>query len=467
MSEDEGYDLLDPDENDDSVKEKRISKAYLFSQMAEIIDNGGLKSEERFFVVEPEPGMRLVVKLFDEGVVKYVKEEAVSIAIYNHVRYLKGWNFDAAAAQKAKDVWLMASRPIEIPYPVLMKSERGLCFHRLPFDANVYNESKHPLFTEMLSRTTNPKAFKAFFGSLFYIKSDRSQYLWMFGEGDNGKGSWIRLALRVFGSAAIATSTPSKSNGGTYDKHWTARLLGKRLATFADVDDYGIIKTGFFKSLTGNDRTPIERKFKDPFDEQLICKFMFASNEKPAVGDQKSDRKRIIYCEMKPFLGEVDPSYDEKLWQEAPYIIASCRKAYEDLCPMFGVIPIDDSDGLETLIESNMGEFQYCLDKYFKKIPNKAEVVEKRDGIRSSEFHQVVTEFLHWDRKKIAQFKKYLLSKHCIEFKPVKKKGSVEKLYVGLFRRCDLCTNDFSQPDNEAAMMRNREVTQGNGLETK
>jgi hypothetical protein len=421
-----------------SKEERGPSKAFIYSKIAETIDRGELACGSQFFVVQPEPGIRLVLRLLRDNVVEFVKEEAVAHAIYKHTRYLSGYALDAAGAVKAKDTWIMATDPISEPKQILMKSEPGICYNRLPFDP-IYDESKHPLFSEMLSRTTNAKAFAAFFGSLFYEKSDRSQYVWLFGEGDNGKGSWILFAMRVFGLAAGAVSTPTRSPGGGYDKHWSTQLIGKRLIAFTDVDDYTFVKSGLFKSITGNDRIPIERKFKDAYTASLSCKYIFASNERPQVGDQKADRKRIIYCEMQPFSGEADSEYNARVWQEAPYIIATCRKMYEDMCPTYGVIPTEDADELEAVIESNTADFSAVLSRYFNvgAFDENGVRVFFGPGCSVPAFADLIRGRLGWSYARYNEFIKWLRSRHKITTRVFKFNGKCERRYQDLFIRPD------------------------------
>ena len=289
----------------------------------------------------------------------------------------------------------------------------------------------HPRFDEFLNRTTNRDALCCFIGSLFFEPSNRQQYVWLYGEGLNGKGSFLKLLQRVFGPAYVAKEPPRA--GGDSSRFWSFGLLGKRLCGLSDCSDYTFPASSYFKMLTGDDVIPMEEKGKNAFTAPINCKFIFASNEKPEITSQKSDMRRAIFCEIEQIKDDVDPNYDKKLWIEAPAIIGNCMALYELLCKDHGPIK-SENVGLEKIIDESNYKNQYIFDSFFN-LDNERLNPKKndRDILKFSpqELARVV-DIEGLKRKDKNNFIKFLKAKYGIEYKQFKNEtGQVDRAYIG------------------------------------
>jgi hypothetical protein len=266
------------------------------------------------------------------------------------------------ARESAVD-WLACAEPMPMPRMVLFKDEDGLCFHRLPFNLDLDMDT--PLFDELMSRASDPMAIKCFIGSLFHENADQQQYMWLFGDGRNGKGTLQRFMEKLMGPAYITKVTPDKRG----DKFWTSTLIGKRLVGLPDCDNSEFPTTGLFKMLSGGDSVPIERKSKDGYSIKLNCKFVFSSNEKPQLTSQASDLRRAIYIELEPIGVEPDGEYEDYLWGEASGIVAKCLECYaEEVGVKHGEIPVN-SEKLNELVGENEEEWEGVFTDYFDTKP--------------------------------------------------------------------------------------------------
>ena len=199
----------------------------LFSQLPDF--------PKKYHVITTESGHRRTLLEGNGGVCRYVDEDHLISSILCYCRdevspQFEGYNFNKNDCKAAADYWLMGTNPIEEPAMVLELDDPGLCFHRLTFVPDHTMET--PVFDEFLSRCSDPMALKCFIGSLFYPQADRQQYLWMFGDGGNGKGSIMRFLAKLMGPAYSSEVPPIKG-----DKFWTSGLQGKRLVAFPDCND--------------------------------------------------------------------------------------------------------------------------------------------------------------------------------------------------------------------------------------
>jgi hypothetical protein len=210
-------------------------------------------------------------------------------------------------------------------------SQPGLTFKRLTFDAPpAASLSPSPTFERLMDRTSDPEAICAYIGSLFYPEADRQQYLYLYGEGGDGKGALMRFLHGIFGDAGASLTPPTKYG----DKFWNFNVYGKRLGLFYDCEDWNWFGSSHFKSLTGGDPILFEEKGRMGFTDTPNLKFIAASNAKPNISSQASDLRRLIFASFKPLPdGERDIDFERKLMAEAKEIVSLCKGIYLDRCP--------------------------------------------------------------------------------------------------------------------------------------
>jgi hypothetical protein len=330
-------------------------------------------------------------------------------------------------AKTASKDWMFSAVPVDKPAMVLFKDEPGLCYHRLPFNPNLDMDT--PLFDELMSRCSDPMALKCFIGSIFVPESDRQQYLWMYGGGRNGKGCTIRLLNKLLGSAVMPKIPPTEST----IRFWMHSLLGKRLITMSDCDAQTFITKGEFKMLTGGDLVPIEVKGGFEFSADLSCKFLIASNDKPEISRQLSDLRRAIDVTFDPIPCEPDGTYEDRLWLEAPGIVARCLECYqEEVGPKHGSIPTD-KEAIDDLVEENESDMQEFFDRYFDLDNDETKLIKNKFRFSGDELIRLMRD-VHGNnyKKKRTDFIKWLQNKYGIVRKSV---TSIDgKWYVGAKR---------------------------------
>jgi hypothetical protein len=282
--------------------------------------------------------------------------------------YGNRYPFDIAVMKKiVNKVRVLLPINHEIAY-FAEKSEHKLCYTKLDFDIDRTGTLEDcPTFAEFLSRTEQPASIAAWFGSVFFPDSSLSQYLWIYGDGANGKSSVGRIFERIFGKGFLYTSPPAHQ-----DRFWTGNIVGKRLICFADCNKYQFVTSELFKNLTGGDSIKVEVKFHQPFNYKPHAKYLFFSNLTPNISSQKSDLRRAIFSEIKPVKGELMPDhvYTKLLWDEAPKFVGYCMNVYEGLCPYRQSIPLDAPDLVEGLAADNEIDLKNMFDEWFETDPN-------------------------------------------------------------------------------------------------
>ncbi len=316
--------------------------------------NGGFSDfkpfPHQFYVTMDPQGVRSVLGVSDEGVVRPVSEDLVTDSIMSYCAHelasVEGYRFDQGTAKKCMLYWKGTTEPIEEPALLREKSDPGLCYRRLPFDF-IADPNLCPRMGELLGRCSNADALQIFIGSLFFEQANRHQYVWLWGAGGDGKSSFLSVLTKIMGNQYHAEDANSSTS-----KFWLSSFVNKRLVGFPDCNNYALPLSGLFKSITGDDLVRVERKHKDATSTRLRCKIIVLSNQPPQLSGSASDLRRAIICEVQPLRVEVDPDYQEKLWQEAPYFIGCCKARYLEACGKHGPIPADMAEAVLLASES-------------------------------------------------------------------------------------------------------------------
>lgn len=315
----------------------------------------------RFAVLVDSELGRKPVLVGGGDVLQNVKEQAVVDAaiVYCH-RVLGGaWPGPPVLPKDAKaavEMWRAMARPIQEDEITAVRelSEPGYTWHRLPWDIEGAT-GETPTFDEMMSRTGNAEALMAWIGGLTLPGTNRQQYVYLYGEGGEGKGALSRFLHQL-----LARSYHSE-NDAKRNQFWTSGLVGKRLVVFPDFDDPRFPDSGLFKSLTGGDPVRVEEKGKQPFTIPLVCLFLFMSNGLPGLSEGEATRRRAILCGMQPLpegtAVQSDAAYGARLWSEGAAWLAKCRKKWHELAGKTGRIVPKDTGILEQVIDANAEPF--------------------------------------------------------------------------------------------------------------
>lgn len=380
MDDWELYEVM-PDEEaekEDVRKPKELKKSTLFQRTSQVMRGttmiGPMKAlwprfKHHYHVKKDEAGQHIYLEEFADQVIRYIAPQKVVDSIIEYWEQKTPWIFKVqklsvteAVAKECAKYWASISGSFEeLIQPVLEKDFPGYCFHRLDFNferGEVEVEKVCPAFTELFSRITNGGAFMAWIGSLFDAKSSRQQYVWLYGDGRNGKSTLGRILTKLMGPAARSEHPPSDN-----DKFWTYGLLGKRIVIFGDCNNFGYPNKGQFKALTGEDHIRIEIKNGPSYSAALNCKFLFFSNTKPDINGGESGKRRLIYCEVGAVTVEFGKDYEDRLWAEVPAFIGKCLQLYKEVTKDSATIPVDDS-WTAGLIAETEARYEYFLKKH-------------------------------------------------------------------------------------------------------
>ena len=182
------------------------------------------------------------------------------------------------------------------------------------YDPTVYYEP----IDRMLMRVFcgDYQLFKLFEEMLGYclIKNCRMQKIFiMFGDGNNGKSTLLRMIQEFIGEGNYSTLS-------LQDLETTFRPaeLENKLANIGDDIPFTTIKdSSRLKSISSGERITVERKNKDPFILKNYATLIFTTNKMPPVNDKSFGfYRRLILIPLDAKFSNTDPDYDPDISQK-------------------------------------------------------------------------------------------------------------------------------------------------------
>jgi putative DNA primase/helicase len=149
--------------------------------------------------------------------------------------------------------------------------------------------TQHPVWDAFLARVTAEddgliKFLQRFVGYCLTGYTREHVFLFIYGTGRNGKGTFVNTILKIFGDyaavASIATFLASKG-----DRHPTelAKLRGKRLVIAQETPQGRVWDEAKIKALTGGDRISAHFMRQDDFEFDPMFKLIITGNHKPRL----------------------------------------------------------------------------------------------------------------------------------------------------------------------------------------
>lgn len=295
------------------------------------------------------------------------------------------------------------------------------------FDLNTLKEGETPNFDGFMDAIV-PACRDMFMAAVFatvFAMSILNQYIWIHGEGGDGKSSFLNALMKFLGGRLCC------SLGQTMNSEFgLENAVGKRMVILSDVKTGLSVKSQLIHNLTGHDPVSINRKNKPIITKELQPIVWIAANEAPDVNfDARNEARRCLYIKMQEpseavqkkfyFLNEdgsfaldaegrkINNGYDLTggLLKEMPAILYKCKQAFERVCPSpYSVIrPSSAAISLaeENCIDLDVDTWRTYLDETF-------DFSDPESRMLHTEIYEALeeTKQMHSDRTKLTNFAK-------------------------------------------------------------
>lgn len=165
------------------------------------------------------------------------------------------------------------------------------------FDLNTLKDGPTPDFDGFLDAVV-PECRESLMAAIYatvYAPSQLNQYIWLHGEGGDGKSSFLNALRKYLGNnLACSLGQTLNSDFGLED------AVGKRMIILSDVKTGLSVKSQLIHNLTGHDAISINRKNKPIITTVLEPIVWIAANESPDVNfDAENESRRCLYIKMR------------------------------------------------------------------------------------------------------------------------------------------------------------------------
>jgi len=200
------------------------------------------------------------------------------------------------------------------------------------------------------------KTLEEMIGAALHPEYLKSKFLFLFGEGQNGKGIYFQLLSHLLGDDNVEGRGLHELADERFAK---ADLHGKLANIGGDIDDRKLKNVGELKRLTSNtDPVTAERKYGQPFKFVNNATLFFAANEPPSIEDKKrSMARRIVPIHMEKEFVE-NPNPDDPLQEQSvpEEELLGAMTTDEELSGLLNLA----LDGMDRLVKS--GDVSLALD---------------------------------------------------------------------------------------------------------
>jgi putative DNA primase/helicase len=191
----------------------------------------------------------------------------------------------------------------------------------------------HPLWDIFLERITDEnielqKFLQRYIGYCCTGFTDEHTFVFAYGTGANGKGTFINTIVSIFGSyATVADMNTFLVTRNERHPTDLAKLRGARLVVAQETQKGRSWDETKIKALTGGDKITARFMRGDFFDYTPNFKLFIVGNHKPRLGSvDEAIRRRML---IVPFTVQIppeerDPRLQEKLKVEWPAILRWC-----------------------------------------------------------------------------------------------------------------------------------------------
>ena len=324
--------------------------------------------------------------------------------------------------KKLDEYGFLFRKDLEFPNLTNDPDEDALAF----FDLSTIVDGPTPAFDSFL-HNVEPcciDSLKAAIYASFYAKSHLNQYIWMHGEGGDGKTSLTGAVSEYAGMRLTCAIGQNLKSDFVLEN-----AIDKRLLVFSDVKSGLSIKSTMLHNITGHDAMDVNRKGKPAITRHLDLIVWVAANDPPQVNfSNDNEVRRLLYIKthkppleiqkkynftdkdgnliLDPRGKPINNGYDlkGKLIKEMPHILFKCREAFERVSsPEKNTILMNDEQfklAMENCIDIEANSFEDAIGESFE--------FGGTDRVRISDIHEEISETMrsHGERRLISSMDK-------------------------------------------------------------
>jgi putative DNA primase/helicase len=163
---------------------------------------------------------------------------------------------------------------------------------------------------DITGREADKRSLLELVGNCLLPNYKHEHILFLFGEGANGKSTWLNVVDTFLGSDNTTSLDLQKLSENRFA---TARLVGKWANLAKDLPAKKLHDTGTLKNLSGDEAVSAEKKGQDGFDFHNRAKLMFAANRPPVLGERTyAIQRRLVPIHLPYKFTDADDGHKDR-----------------------------------------------------------------------------------------------------------------------------------------------------------
>lgn len=156
----------------------------------------------------------------------------------------------------------------------------------------------HEFLEDITRREEDKKVLLEVLGNCLLPNYEYEYVTFLFGEGANGKSTWLNVVRSLLGDENTSSVTLQKL---AENRFASARLVGKWANIAEELPDKKLHNTSTLKNLSGGGDVPAEKKGEDGFDFKNRAKLIYAANRPPVIADTTDAMRRRLVPIYLPY----------------------------------------------------------------------------------------------------------------------------------------------------------------------
>lgn len=129
----------------------------------------------------------------------------------------------------------------------------------------------------------------------------------LFGDGSNGKSSFLDMVIALLGEKNISSLSLKELN----HNFKLSEITSKMANIGDDISEEYLTDTSIFKKLVTGEEITVDKKNEQPYKIRNVAKMIFAANNLPATYDKSNGMmRRLAIIPFNAVIKKTDPDYD-------------------------------------------------------------------------------------------------------------------------------------------------------------
>ncbi len=338
--------------------------------------------------------------------VSMIDPETMVMRTIKNTLLAEGCVLDRKKATRLMELFLVYGMLNQLPALCAQPDDDRWCLHKITVRPDP--TMPIPATNEFLDRLNDPGAFAAYCYAIYAGRYRGRQVLWVQGDGEDGKSTFMKAFATLFGVTAGSADWSIMKNAPQFV---ASLFVDRKFVSIPDNANAYLLMTEIFKSLAnpGADPVTVNVKYGKMYTTELEAHVCVMSNFAPEIIGERHNVSRTLWLTIDEFTGDPDPNYGERLRAELPGFLAFGERCYAERCKDDYEIKVNEAvrKAVAERISDSNERFEIIFEKHF--------VLDPTGSMERAEFRDILKDEERFNNQEIGNFKRWLWFAHNVK----------------------------------------------------